>query len=686
MDFAKLFDPQSIAVIGASRNPIKVGSIILKNLRITYRGKIFPINPIAEEIQGLKAYSRINDVKEPVDLVVIAVPAVSVLGVLKECERKKIKFAIVISAGFKESGGEGVKLERDIKNFLKTAKIRLIGPNCLGIINTSPYYNTTFIDPNSKPIEGRTAFISQSGALLSAIVDDATLEKIGFSKIISIGNETDIDASEMLEVLLSDEKTGAIAMYLEGINDGKKFIRNALEVSKRKPIIVLKGGKSESGAEAVASHTGSLAGSNTSYELAFKRVGAVSVSNVDDLFNFMRDAPYLRIKSDEVIIVTNAGGAGVITTDTLSASGLKLAKFSNNVIAELAKVLPKEANLHNPIDVLGDATAERYKETLEIVSRLNKPIIVLFSPQEMSMPIETAKEISEIQLQNKELPLLPVFLGGTRVEKARRFLRENGMPAYNYPHEAVDIIKGLYDYGRFSSPTYDLYNKVKIKKISVDQRENLFGLPAKTVFDKLGFKTTPGVLVKNDIELKKAAAKIGYPCVLKMGSNTITHKGEIGGVIVGIRDETELLKAFNTIKSKATENHVKLTGYELYKDANRVEKAKIEILLGAHRDKQFGSLVGIGLGGEYANLLKETIFLLSPLSDSDIEELRNSKIGRLIGLATKRRIFDEIIESLIKLSKLMDSNPNISDIDINPILLFDDEAIATDFKIFNTKN
>jgi acetyltransferase len=686
MDSSRLFAPESIAVIGASRDPNKVGSVILKNLRITYRGKLFPVNKNANEIQSIRAYSKISEIKDTVDIAIVSIPAEGVLQVLKECERKKVKFAIVISAGFKESGPDGAKLEQDIKKFLKTAKIRVIGPNCLGIINTNPSYNATFIDPNSKPLEGKTAFISQSGALLSAIMDDATLEKIGFSKIVSIGNETDISAAEMLQVLSSDEKTSAITLYLEGIENGQEFIKSALEVTKKKPIIVLKGGKSKVGATAVSSHTGALAGDNISYELAFKRAGVVSVTNIDDLFNFMRDAPYLKIKSDEVIIITNAGGGGVITTDAMSEAGLKLARLSNNTTNELMKVLPKEAAIHNPIDILGDATPERYKETLEVVSKLNKPIIIIFSPQETSMPIETAKEISEIQLQNKDLPILPVFMGGTRVEKARRFLRENGLPAYNYPNEAVDIIEGLYKYGSFSIPTYSTYDKVKFKKMTLKLKENYFGLDAKGIFDKLGIKTAYGISFKTESELEKAARTTGYPCVLKIGSNTIAHKGEVGGVIVGIKNPEELHKAFIAVKTKAAENHLKPTHYELYKDVNVSEKRHVEILLGGHRDDQFGPLVAVGLGGEYANLLKETVFLLAPLSDNDITEFKSSKIGKLLLAAAKHKVFDEIIEYTIKIAKFMESNPCIKDIDLNPIFLFDDEAIATDFKIFKENN
>ncbi len=683
MDFSRLFSPESIAVVGASRDPGKIGSVILKNLRITYRGKIFPINLNTEEIQGIKAYKKVSEVKDPIDLAIISIPAEGVLSVLKECERKKIKFAIVISAGFKESGSSGLKLEEDIKKFLKTSKIRVIGPNSLGAINTSPSYNATFIDPNSKPIEGRTAFISQSGALLSAIVDDATLEKIGFSKIISIGNEVDVDEAEMLNVLLNDEKTGAITLYMEGLEDGQKFIKNAIEVAKKKPIIALKGGKSKMGAAAAESHTGSLTDNNTSYDLAFKKSGVISVDNIDDLFNFMRDAPNLKIKSDEIVIVTNAGGGGVITTDALSAANLKLVKLSNNIISELSKVLPKEASLHNPIDILGDATPERYKEALEIVSKLNKPIIVIFSPQETSLPIETAKEISEIRLQNRDLPILPVFLGGARIEKAKRYLRENGLPAYSYPNEAVDIIRGLYVYGTFTPPVYTAYNKNKTKVPKVSSKENLFGLSAKTIFDKLGIRTVSGVPFKNEAELQKAVKKIGYPCVLKIASNSIAHKAEVGGVVLGIKNNEELKKAFASLKAKVNENHLKINGYELYEHANKDNRQNIEILLGAHRDRQFGPLIGIGLGGEYANLLNESEFVLAPIADKDINEFKNSKIGKIISAAAKHKVFDELVDYMISLSKLMESNPQIKDIDINPIMTFEDEAIATDFKIYN---
>ncbi len=506
-NFNRLFNPDGIAVIGSSRDPGKVGGVILKNLRITYRGNIFPINKESNEIQGLKAYPKVTAVKENIDIAVIAIPAEGVLDVLKNCEKKKIGFAIVISAGFKESGKEGALLEEGIKRFLKTAKIRVIGPNCLGVINTNPYYNTTFIDPNSKPLEGKTAFLSQSGALLSAIIDDATLDKIGFSKIISVGNSVDINEAKFIDMLKDDENTGAITLYLEGLEDGREFIKSALEASKKKPIIVLKGGKSKSGAEAVSSHTGALAGNDIAYELAFKKAGIISVENIDDLFNFMRDAPTLRVKNDEVIIVTNAGGGGVITTDALYAAGLKLAKLSTNTTNELSKILPKEANIHNPIDVLGDAAPDRYKDVLNVISPLNKPVIVIFSPQKMSLPIETAKEISEIHLQNRDLPMLSVFLGGARIAKAKRFLREVNLPVYSYPHEAVDMLKELYTYSTFSQPAYSISSKIKSKKIKLNLKENLFGIDAKLIFDKLGLKTANGIKVKTEAELMKAAKK-----------------------------------------------------------------------------------------------------------------------------------------------------------------------------------
>lgn len=682
VDIKKFFEPESIAVIGASRDPNKVGSAVMKNLIITFRGKIFPINPFVDELQGLKAYKSVTNVKERIDIAVIAVPAALVLNILRECEKAKVPLAVILSAGFNEIGGEGTKREDAIKKFLSKSKLRIIGPNCLGIINTDPNFNATFLDPNSKVMKGNAGFISQSGALLSAIVDDASTNNIGFSKIISIGNTTDISEADVIQAFKTDEKTKVLALYLEGLNNGSEFLKAGIEFSQEKPLLVLKGGKFKSASTAVSSHTGSMAGDYKAYELAFRRMGAISVDGVDDLFNFMRDSPNIKITSDEVIIATNAGGAGVITTDHLASSGLKLAKFSDKLLNELGKALPREANIHNPVDIVGDATPERYKDTLEILMQANKPIIILFSPQEMSQPLETAKQIYEVHQKHRDVPLLSVFLGGARVERARKFLLERNMPIYEYPNEAVSMVKGLFTYYSHRMQTFKMISREKSKYRDFKLKNDTFGMDAKKIFDSIGIKSANGVKLTSVKEFPKAITAIGYPCVLKIEANTLAHKNKIGAVVVGIKNEKDMMNAFDGLSKIVKDQNIKKSAFGLYEDVNKFGENKLEILVGAHRDPQFGSMIALGLGGIFANEISDTTFLLSPISDQDIEELKTSKLGRIIGQVASESAFNELISYLLKLDKLMDSNKSIKDIDLNPIILFKDKLFATDFKIF----
>ncbi len=682
MDIKGFFEPESIAVVGASRDPNKVGSAVLKNLIITFHGKIFPINPFVDELQGLKSYKSVLNVKEKIDMAVISIPAEMVLKILKECEKAKIPLAVILSAGFNEIGGQGIKREQEIKKFLSKAKIRVIGPNCLGIINTDPNFNATFLDPNSKVIKGQAGFISQSGALLSAIVDDASLNNIGFSKIVSIGNATDISEADLIDTFKTDEKTKVLSLYLEGLNNGEKFLKAGISFSQEKPLLILKGGKFKSTSTAVASHTGSMAGDYKAYELAFNRMGAISIENIDDLFNFMRDAPNLKIYSNEVIIATNAGGAGVVTTDHIMQSGLKLAKFSDKVIGELAKTLPKEANIHNPVDMVGDATPERYRDTLEILVHQDKPIIILFSPQEMSQPLETAKQIFDIHEKYPDVPMLSVFLGGARVEKARRFLLERNMSIYEYPNEAVSMIKGLYTYYSRRAQTFKLLSKEKTKSKNFNVKKSTFGLEAKKMFDSIGIKSVQGIKADSLKELEKSVEKIGYPCVLKIESDFIPHKNKLGAVIVGIKDSKELANAFEKLSNIIKENKIYKPSFGLYEDANKFGEEKLEILLGAHRDPQFGPILAMGLGGIFANEINDTYFFLYPVSDNDISDFKESKIGKIITDFASENNLQELIDYLFKLGKFMLANGNIKDIDLNPIILLKDKLLATDFKMF----
>ncbi|MCL4399281.1 acetate--CoA ligase family protein [Candidatus Parvarchaeota archaeon] len=682
MSIEKILNPESIVVIGASRNPNKVGSAILKNIRSTYGGKIFVVNPFADKIQEIKSYKSITNIKEKVDVAVISIPADEVLQALKDCEKKKVEAAIIISAGFKEIGKAGSKREAELRAFLKNSKMRVIGPNCLGVISLDPPVNMTFVDPNTKIFKGTTAFISQSGALLSAIVDDASESDIGFSKIISVGNAVDIDEADLLDYLREDEKTKSIVLYLEGLNNGEKFLRSLKEATKKKPVIILKGGRSNKTSSAVMSHTGSLAGDYKAYELAFEKAGAITVSNVDDLFNFMRDASKFDIKTDEVIVATNAGGGGVITSDHINEKGLKMAQISDKTVLDLSKILPPESNLHNPIDMLGDASPDRYKNTLEVLAELKKPIIVVFSPQEMSMPIETAKVIYNIHTKKPSLPLLSVFLGGTNVEKARRFLVERALPVYEYPNEAVDIISGLHFYYSHRNSTYYRYDREKAKITSFKSKVNTFGMDAKLIFDKIGINTVNGAVISEEASLKRTAEKIGYQCVLKISSKMVAHKNKIGGVITNIKNYNELEKAFKGLSQKIRDEKINDAKLELYEDATKGKTNPVEILLGGHRDAVFGPMIALGIGGVHANEIDEVEFVLPQISDQKIKELKNTKVGKLIVSVGGHQMLDTFIAYAIRLGKFMEANKNVKDIDLNPVVISENRTVAVDFKIF----
>ena len=682
MNLSRLFEPESVAVIGASRDPNKVGSAVLKNLKLSYKGKIYPINPYADELDGFKTYKSVLNVPWKIDVAIVAIPADGVIDSLKQCEKKKIPFAVVLSAGFREMGGDGFEREAALAKLLEKSGIRLIGPNCLGIINTDIGLNATFIDPDSKVIKGSAGFISQSGAIMSAVVDDASMNKIGFSKVISIGNATDIDEADIIDYLAEDEKTKMLSLYLEGLSDGHKFMKSAAGFTSQKPMVVLKGGKSKASSGSVSSHTGSMAGNYKAYELAFGRSGAISVDNIDDLFNFMRDAPKLKIDSDEVIIVTNAGGAGVITVDHIAATGLKLASFSDSVLSSLRDFLPREANTHNPVDMVGDATPERYKTTLQLLVKQNKPMIILFSPQEMSQPIETAKQVLEVHGKHPDVPMLCVFLGGSRVATARKLLMDGGMPVYEYPNEAVSVIKGLFSYSSHRKQTYSEYSREKLTVKNFNVNSSLFGLGAKKIFDSIGMSSVNGVAFSSKQSMGKALAAVGYPCVMKIESNNVPHKNKIGAVVVGINNKDEAASAFSRLSKVASTNRLKKASFGLYEDANKFGETKIEVLIGAHRDPQFGPMVAVGLGGVFANEIEDTSFLLSEISDSDISELKESRIGRILSGATDEKTFRQVLRYLVIVDKFMVSNESVKDIDLNPLFLFRDRIVATDFKIF----
>ena len=441
-----LFNPRSVAIIGASRTPGKVGHVLTRNvLESGYPGDIIPINPNAEEILGLKAYPSVLDVPGEIDLAVVSIPADYVLGVADECGRKGVKALVVITAGFKETGHEGAVLERQLAEVGEKYGMRIQGPNCLGLINTSIPLNLSFAA--AMPRRGRIGFISQSGALGTAVLDWVIQEGIGFHSFVSLGNKADLDEVDFIEAMGEDDGTGVILLYLESIEEGRRFLEVSAEVVKRKPIIVLKGGTSTAGARAAGSHTGALVGSFVAYKTAFEKTGIVMAESVEELFNYaiaFTEQPLP--KGEGLAIVTNAGGPGILATDLSERLGIRLTNLSSDIRSRLMEKLPPAAATGNPVDVLGDAMADRYRYAVEEVlkdDRVNA-VVVILTPQAMTESLETAKAIVDIHGRVAGKPIVTVFMGGEMVRQASDYLRDNGIPCYDFPEKAV----------KTSSPAY----------------------------------------------------------------------------------------------------------------------------------------------------------------------------------------------------------------------------------------
>ncbi len=694
-----LFAPRSVAIIGASRNPAKVGHTILRNaVKSGYKGKIYPINPKAKEILGIRCYKSILDVPDEVDLAVIAVPAPTVLDVAKECGEKGVKYLVVISAGFKEIGGEGVDRERNLISIGKKYGMRILGPNCLGFIDTYTPLNVTFAAV--MPRKGRIAFISQSGALITAILDWSIRRGIGFSKIISLGNKADLDETDFIQALGQDENTNVILLYIESIENGSKFIEVARKVSAEKPIIIVKGGITEAGAKAAMSHTGAMAGSFTSYSVAFKKSGILLASTLDELFDYALAFSNQPIPaSNNIAIVTNAGGPGIITADLSVKHGLRLSSFNINTINKLRSKLPPAAAIYNPVDVLGDARADRYEFAIKtVLSDENvSGLIVILTPQAMTEPLETAKAILRAHSMYPNKPIIAAFIGGETVEEAAKLLIENGIPCFDLPERAVIAMKGLCMYRKYLDSLekeperivrfYDVdLTRARriIEKVREERRKVLLEVEAKELIRAYGIPTPLTVLVKTEDEAVEAANKIGYPVVLKVSSPQILHKTDIGGVVLNINSDREVREAFRTILNRARKYAPKAVLYGITVQ-KMVPKGR-EAIIGVSKDPTFGYLIMFGSGGIYANLFRDVSFRLTPVTLGEVKEmLRETKAYAILkGIRGEPPAdISSVINVILRVNQLIQDIPEIVEMDINPLFVYEEGegCLALDVKI-----
>jgi len=676
------FCPDSVAVIGAAREEKKVGRIIFDNIiNSGYKGKLFPVNLKADKIHGIKCYHSVLDIPGDLDLAIIVIPAQFVLQVLEECSKKNTKWAIVISAGFKETGIEGAKRERQLIEKAKDYGIRILGPNCLGIIDTECPINATF-SPHMPP-RGKIGFISQSGALGTSILDWAKTNKIGISKFVSLGNKADISENDLFDDWENEKDTEVITAYLEGVKYGREFIRISSKVSKKKPIIVIKSGNTDAGARAVSSHTGTLAGSAKAYDAAFKQAGIIRANNTRDLFNYATAFSYQPLpKGKKVVIITNAGGPGIMATDECDKSNIFLASLGKETIDSLKEFLPEAANFYNPVDILGDALADRYKKTLEVVVKDGNvdAVVVLLTPQAMTQPYRTARAIVEVmENSGKSITVLTSFMGGSEVEKAVKYLAEKNIPNFDIPEEAIDTLKVMMEHtdwkSRRSFPIEDFnVDKGRVKKIfyqcQSESRLELGEMEGREILEAYDIRMPKAELAFDIDEAKEIASRIGYPLVLKIVSPNILHKTDVGGVKIGIDNEKELEENYNQIlfsvsKYMPDANIRGILVQEFIKD-------KKETIIGMSEDPQFGPMIMFGLGGIYVEALKDVSFRIAPLSRQVaremIEEIKTIKLLKGTRGEDPSDI-DSIIEIILRVSQLVTDFPEILEMDINPLFV-----------------
>src|SRR4030042_3052477 len=623
------FNPKSIAVIGASRTPGKVGYDILKNtVQYGYQGAVYPINPNASEILGLKCYPSLLDVPDEIDLAVVVVPPQKVCEVIEQCGTKKIDSAIIITAGFRESGLEGTKLENSLIKKAKESGVRFIGPNCLGIIDTHSRVNASFAA--GMPKKGSIGFFSQSGALCLAVLDRALSEDIGFSKFISMGNKADVSDTDIMIALAEDDNTKVILGYIEGLTDGRKFIEAASKVSKKKPLIILKSGTTISGANAASSHTGALAGRETSFDSAFKQSGIIQAHTMGELFNYALAFSNQHLPAGpNVAIITNSGGPGIIAADACDRSRLQLVPLHKETIDELRSFLPSVASFYNPIDILGDAGADRYEKTLNMVLKDEKinGVIVLLTPTAVVNVEATAGAIGNIaNLVDK--PILASFMGKKSVESGSKILMKYNVPNYSYPEEAVYALNEMYRYHFWinrPAKTFPHFKGLKekasniFKEVMEKKRENLTDPEIHEVLKAYGFLQPKSLLARTSEEAVAASKGIGYPVVMKIVSPQIVHKSDVGGVKTNLTSKKDVENAFFDITTRIKQIMPTVNIYGVM--IQEMIQGGKEIIIGITKDPQFGHMIMFGLGGVYVEVLKDVSFRVTPLSQENAHEM-----------------------------------------------------------------
>ena len=679
----ELFEPSCIAIIGAAREETKIGHIVLKNLIDSgFPGKLFPINPKSSEILGLKSFGSILDIPGPVDMAVICVPNEYVPDVVENCGRKGVNAVIIITAGFKEMGKEGAELERRVAEIRLRYGMRILGPNCLGVINTHAKMNATFT--KNYPRSGPIAITSQSGAICSTLLDWSSEVKVGFSKFISVGNKVDIDEADLLEYLRDDPMTKVIGMYIEGTERGIDFMRQAALTSMTKPVIVLKSGRTSSGAKAASSHTGALSGSDKVYEAALSQSGTIRVKTLEEMLDLLLVFANLPpLKPGGVAIVTNAGGLGVLAADSCGDYGLSMVTFSPETIQKLKSNLPEEANLYNPVDVIGDADAKRYEFAIRTV--MDDPsvssVLVLLAPTDLVDIASVANLLAGFA--NKEIkPLVATFVGGVDAMKGVHILRQAGVPHYESPDRSVRALSAMTEYqkslnAKTKTQTMKVEGNVTMVRELLDQvkaegRLSLSESEGKAILKAYGIPVPFEGVARTEEEAVQLADKIGYPVVLKIESRDISHKTDVGGVVVGVVSADEVRKQFSLLLSKVSSMapRARIGGASVQQMLSGRE-----VIIGMVRDDSFGPVITFGLGGIFVEVMKDVTQRIAPLSNEDIDDMIHSikAYTILTGARGKRPADIAALKDVInRMAQIAQDFPEISELEINPVIVMDE--------------
>lgn len=688
-----IFKPKSIAIIGASRRRGTVGRELLYNLvRYGFNGAAYPVNPNAKYIQSIKCHSSVLDIPDPVDLAMIVVPKELVLNVAEECGKKGVKGLVVISAGFKEIGGKGIENEKKLLKIVKKYGMRLIGPNCMGVINTHPEYRMNATFAPSLPLQGKVSFISQSGALGVIILNLAETLNIGLSKFASMGNKADVSGNDLLEDFENDPNTELILMYLESFGNPRKFTKIVRRLAKKKPLIAVKAGRTTQGAKAASSHTGALASLDVATDALFEQCGVIRVTSIEELFDYaVAFSSQPLPKGNKITIVTNAGGPGILATDGCVSLGLEMSKFNEKTKNILKEKLPEEASVENPIDLLAEADAEMFDFVLnEVLANKNVDgVITIFVPPIMIDPTEVALSISKVS-QKYGKPVLGCFMGREDVLSNVRSLKARSVPAYLFPESAVKAMAEMYKYEKYRNRKIGTIRKFEVdnkkvekifNKVFNEDRSWLTDSEVKEVLQIYGFKFPKSKLVKNLNDALKIAGEIGYPVALKVSSKEIIHKSDVKGVMLDIENHYELKEKYNEMLNNLG-NKYKLDGILI----QQMLTGGKETILGMSLDPNFGPLIMFGLGGIYVEILKDVTFRITPLTDVDSIEMIKSIRGYplLEGVRGEEGVdIDSISMSLQRLSQFVCDFDTIEQMDINPLYVFPKgkEPIALDARI-----